>query len=543
MPEAGKLLTSKTLPCKSSKRTFASLSIRDSYVFVQYSLRRKLCMMNALDNSVSSTKITNGDKPLTGAKGSHAHQKRQEHDLLGSRLVDQAAYYGIHTLRASENFQVTKIPLSAYPELLRSFASVKQAAARTNAKLGLLDPTIADAIELACSDIRSGALHTEFIIDVVQGGAGTSTNMNANEVIANRALEILGYARGTYEVVHPLEHVNLGQSTNDAYPTALKIALYEVSVGLYETLLALSQAFRAKGHEFADVLKIGRTQLQDAVPITLGQEFVAYANLSEQSANELLAAREHLLTVNLGGTAIGTGLNAHPKFPQLVCENLSAITDISITSAHNLVESTQDTWPFTHLSAAVKHAAVKLSKISSDLRLLASGPRAGLSEINLPAVQAGSSIMPGKINPVIPEVVNQVAYEVIGNDASITHAAEAGQLELNVFEPIIGHSLFKSINHLSKACETLRTRCVEGITANEEHLRTVMEKSIGIATAFSPYVGYNMATEVAMQALETGRSIPGIILERDLMTEQEIEAVLTPERLIPTLSVDPAFKH
>ncbi|MGC0367667.1 aspartate ammonia-lyase [Rhodococcus sp. 27YEA15] len=462
---------------------------------------------------------------------------RIEHDLLGDREIPAAAYWGVHTLRAVENFPITAIPISTYPDLVVALACVKQAAALANRDLGLLDADKADAIVAACIEIRDGALHEQFVVDVIQGGAGTSTNMNANEVIANRALETLGHRRGDYHLLHPLDHVNMGQSTNDVYPTAVKVAVQFALRRLQDSMRTLATAFNGKAVEFADVVKMGRTQLQDAVPMTLGQEFGTYEVMLGEDADRLLEAGALIEEINLGGTAIGTGLNAHPRYAELVCRHLNTTAEIPVSTAANLVEATQDVGSFVQLSGVLKRTAVKLSKICNDLRLLSSGPRAGLSEINLPPVQAGSSIMPGKVNPVIPEVVNQVAFEVIGNDVSITLAAEAGQLQLNAFEPIIAHSLFQSITHLTHACDTLATRCVVGITANIEHLRHTVEHSIGVVTALNPYIGYAAATSVAADAMATGRSIPALVLERGLLTEAEIAEILKPENLIRSVEL------
>ncbi len=456
---------------------------------------------------------------------------RNEHDLLGDREVPAAAYYGVHTLRAVENFPITGTPISAYPDLVSALASVKEAAALANRDLGLLDDRKVDAIVQACEEIRAGRLHDHFVVDVIQGGAGTSTNMNANEVIANRALELLGHERGAYGHLHPLEDVNAGQSTNDVYPTAVKLALQLAAARLLEAMEVLRQAFAAKAEEFADVLKMGRTQLQDAVPMTLGQEFAAYAVMLDEDRARLAEACALISEINLGGTAIGTGLNAHPDYAALACRHLGAITGIPFTVAGDLVEATQDMGAFVQLSGVLKRIAVKLSKTCNDLRLLSCGPRAGLAEINLPPVQAGSSIMPGKVNPVIPEVVNQIAFEVIGNDVTVTFAAEAGQLQLNAFEPVIAHSLLKSIGHLRAGCLTLAERCVTGITANREHLARLVEQSIGLATALNPHIGYEQATAVAQEALTTGAAVHDLVLAKGLLTQEQLREILHPDNL------------
>ena len=459
------------------------------------------------------------------------HRTRVEHDLLGDRAVPDDAYYGVHTLRAIENFPITGTPISIYPALIRALACIKQAAAMANNELGLLDDERTRVIVRACEEVRDGGLHDQFVVDVIQGGAGTSTNMNANEVICNRALELMGHARGDYAALHPIEHVNMSQSTNDVYPTALKLAAWFGIAGLIDAMETLRLAFADKALEFVDVLKMGRTQLQDAVPMTLGQEFSTYATMLGEDQQRLHEAGDLIREINLGATAIGTGITAHPDYAALVCRRLSEITGVQLVTAPDLIEATQDCGAFVQLSGVLKRVAVKLSKTCSDLRLLSSGPRAGLNEIDLPAMQAGSSIMPGKVNPVIPEVVNQIAYEVIGNDVTVTYAAEAGQLQLNAFEPIIAHSLFKSITHLRNGCLTLAERCVRGITANRERLRAMVENSIGIVTALNPYIGYANATAVAAEAHATGGSIYRIVLERGLMSREELDRVMRPEEL------------
>ena len=462
---------------------------------------------------------------------------RVEHDLLGNREVPAEAYYGVHTLRAVENFPITGTPISIYPDLILALACIKQAAALANRELGLLDKEKTDVIVKACEEIRAGKLHEQFVVDVIQGGAGTSTNMNANEVIANLALELLGHQRGEYQYLHPNEHVNMSQSTNDVYPTSLKVATYFSIFRLVDAMVVLRRAFEVKAEEFKDVLKMGRTQLQDAVPMTLGQEFSTYAVMLGEDEERLKEAAMLIREINLGATAIGTGINAHPDYAGLVCRRLSAITGIPLITAPNLVEATQDCGAFVQLSGVLKRVAVKLSKTCNDLRLLSSGPRAGLGEINLPPMQAGSSIMPGKVNPVIPEVVNQIAFEVIGNDLTVSFAAEAGQLQLNAFEPIIAHSLFKSVTHLRNGCLTLAERCVQGITANRERLRSSVEHSIGVVTALNPYIGYANSTEVAQEALLTGKSVYELVLEKKLLSKEQLDdilqpAVLTKPRLI-----------
>ncbi|MEW6688229.1 MAG: aspartate ammonia-lyase [Pseudomonadota bacterium] len=456
---------------------------------------------------------------------------RTEHDLIGDHAVPAEAYYGIHTLRALENFAITGTSISIYPDLVAALACVKQAAAIANSELGLLDERRAMAIRLACEEVREGKLLEEFVVDVIQGGAGTSTNMNANEVIANRALEILGHAKGEYQHLHPLDHVNLSQSTNDVYPTAVKVALQFGIRRLLNEMSFLRKEFESKAIEFSDALKIGRTQLQDAVPMTLGQEFSTYAVMLQEDESRLAEAASLIREINLGATAIGTGINAHPEYAARVTRRLSEIAGVELIVSPNLIEATQDAGAFVQLSGVLKRIAVKLSKTCNDLRLLSSGPRAGLGEISLPAVQAGSSIMPGKVNPVIPEVVNQVAFEVIGNDIAVTMAAEAGQLQLNAFEPIIAHSLFKSIAHLAAACRTLGERCVRGIVANRERARRFVDESTALVTALNPFIGYARASEIAKEALATGRRVYDLVLEKKLMSREDLDAVLAPEVL------------
>ncbi|MDR7303597.1 aspartate ammonia-lyase [Haloactinomyces albus] len=456
---------------------------------------------------------------------------RNEHDLLGDFEVPDDVYYGVHTARALENFPISGMPIASWPDLVAALACVKQAAALANRDLGLLPESKADAIVKACDDIRTGWGHDQFVVDVIQGGAGTSTNMNANEVIANRALELLGHDLGDYRYLHPLEEVNLGQSTNDVYPTAARVALQWSIRRLLSAVQMVREAFAAKGVEFAAVTKIGRTQLQDAVPMTLGQEFDAFASLIEKDRRRLLESRASLAEVNLGGTAIGTGLNAHPDYATLACGHLAKITGLDVQSDANPVAATQDTSCFVQISTALKRFVVNLSKMCNDLRLLSSGPRAGLGEIALPAVQAGSSIMPGKVNPVIPEVVNQVAFEVIGQDTTITMAAEAGQLQLNAFEPIIVHSLFTGMARLTAACNVLAKRSIAGITAEADSLRASVEHSISLITAVNQQIGYTEATAIAQEALATNRGVVEIIAERGLLSPDELTELLDPNRI------------
>ncbi len=467
-------------------------------------------------------------------------QYRLEHDLLGERQVPARRYYGVQTLRALENFHITGIPLFHYPHFIQALAYVKKAAAQANARLGLLDERLAEAIVRACDEILAGQWHTEFVVDIVQGGAGTSTNMNANEVIANRALEILGYEKGRYDILHPNTHVNMAQSTNDVFPTALRLALYMQLEGLLDSLRFLRHSFEEKAAEFAEIIKVGRTQLQDAVPITLGQEFSAYATTLGEDIQRVQEARALILEINMGGTAIGTGLNADPQYAPLVTQILRELTHIPVSLAENLVEATQDTGAYVQLSGVLKRVAVKLSKICNDLRLMASGPRAGLGEINLPPMAPGSSIMPGKVNPIIPEVVNQVAFQVVGNDVAVTLAAEAGQLELNVMEPVIAYNLFTSINMLRRAARTLAERAVRGITPNPERTRRMVEESIGLATALNPVLGYEKATEVAREALSSGRNVRDIVLEKGYLSPEALDDLLKPENMTRPRPINPA---
>ncbi len=474
----------------------------------------------------TSTRVVNaGAQYISG-------RTRTEHDLLGDRDVPHEFYYGVQTLRALENFNISGISQAHYPVLIESLAMVKLAAARANHELGLLPDDIAGAIEQACDEIINGKLHTHFVVDMIQGGAGTSTNMNANEVIANRALEILGHEKGQYDFCHPNNHVNLSQSTNDAYPTALHLALIRSNERLVKVLGKLVAAFRSKAVEFAHVIKMGRTQLQDAVPMTLGQTFEAMAATLGEEIDRLNQNAALFLEVNMGGTAIGTGINAHPDYPARVLAHLRTITGREMITAPDLIEATSDTGAFVMYSSAIKRMAVKLSKISNDLRLLSSGPRAGLNEINLPKMQPGSSIMPGKVNPVIPEVVNQISFKVIGNDLTVTLAAEAGQLELNVFEPVIAQSIFESIEMLKNGMTTLMHRCIEGITANEEVCRGHVANSIGIVTALNPVLGYDICSGLAREALESGGSVYDLVLERNLLSREELDRLLSPESMI-----------
>lgn len=457
---------------------------------------------------------------------------RIEHDMLGNKEVPYDAYYGVQTVRAFENFNISGVSINHYKSLIVALAQVKWAAAKANMEVGYLDDKVGNAIIEACKDIIGGKYHSHFIVDMFQGGAGTSTNMNANEVIANRALEIMGHKKGEYEYCHPNEHVNKAQSTNDVYPTALKIAFNYANLKLIKSLRNLISSFRKKSLEFKHVIKMGRTQLQDAVPMTLGQEFGAFASTLEEEVKRLDDVTHLFYEVNMGGTAIGTGLNAHAEYKEEVVHDLREITGLPISAAPNLIEATQDTGSFVMYSSAIKRLAIKLSKICNDLRLLSSGPTAGLNEINLPKMQPGSSIMPGKVNPVIPEVVNQIAYKVIGNDLTVTLAAEAGQLQLNVMEPVIAQSLFENLELLINSMITLRVRCIDGITANVEHCRRMVENSISIVTALNPELGYETSSMLSKEAVATGKSVYNLVLEKKLLSKERLDELLSPENLV-----------
>ncbi len=458
---------------------------------------------------------------------------RTEHDFLGEMEIPNEVYYGIQTARALDNFHITGIPISTEPLLIKAFGYVKKAAALANRDCGVLQPEIADAICKACDKLIAGEYLDQFVTDMIQGGAGTSVNMNANEVIANIALEILGHPKGDYQYVHPNNHVNFSQSTNDAYPTAFRLALYHKIENFIESLEALQAAFAQKGEEFKNVLKMGRTQLQDAVPMTLGAEFKGFSTTIKEDIQRLNEAKMLICEINMGATAIGTSINAPEGYPQIVTEHLRAITGIPVVLAEDLIEATCDTGAYVQVSGVLKRSAIKISKICNDLRLLSSGPRAGINEINLPRMQPGSSIMPGKVNPVIPEVVNQTAHYVIGCDITVTMAAEAGQLQLNVMEPVIAFSLFSSFTYMENACYTLTNKCVKGITANEEICANMVMNSIGIVTSLNPILGYEEASSIAKEALATGKSIYQItVIERKLITQQKWEEIFSIENLI-----------
>lgn len=451
---------------------------------------------------------------------------RVEHDLLGNYEVPADAYWGVHTARARDNFPISGVPIGHYRSLVKALAQVKEAAARANVELGALPRDIGEAVIQASKDVAEGGYDQHFVVDLIQGGAGTSSNMNANEVIANRALDIIGKPHGSYDAIHPLNHVNHSQSTNDVYPTALKVALIAEIQTLITAMEYLRGAFEAKSREFSHVVKMGRTQLQDAVPMTLGQEFGAYGRMLGEDEQRLRDIIPLLCELNLGGTAIGTGINAPKGYAVKAIGYLSVITGVPFTPAEDMVEATQDTGVFVMLSGVLKRVAVKMSKVANDLRLLSSGPRAGFGEINLPAVQAGSSIMPGKVNPVIPEVVNQICFAAIGNDLTVTMAVEAGQLQLNAFEPIMARALLQSITYVRQGSYILADRCVSGITANVEKMRHDVEHSIGTVTALAPTIGYENATAVAQRAQATGGSVRDVVLEMGLLKPEEIDALL-----------------
>lgn len=454
---------------------------------------------------------------------------RVEKDSIGTKDVPENVYYGVQSLRAAENFHITG--LNMHPEIINSLAYIKKAAAITNCEAGLLDKRRTQAIVQACDEILEGRFREDFIVDPIQGGAGTSLNMNANEVIANRAIEILGGKKGDYSVVNPNDHVNCGQSTNDVIPTAGKMTSLRLLKKLKKQLLRLHSALEQKADEFDSVIKMGRTQLQDAVPIRLGQEFKAYSVAILRDLNRMDKAMDEMRTLNMGGTAVGTGLNADESYLRRIVPNLSEISGMDLVQAYDLIDATQNLDSFVAVSGAVKACAVTLSKIANDLRLMSSGPRAGFGEINLPAKQNGSSIMPGKVNPVIPEVVNQVAFNAIGNDMTITMAAEAGQLELNAFEPIIFYCLFQSIDTIAYAVNTFVDNCVIGITANETRCRYFVENSVGIITAICPYVGYQKAAEIAKEAIKTGESVRKLIIEKGLLTKEQMDEIMDPVQM------------
>lgn len=459
--------------------------------------------------------------------------QRREHDFLGEREIPKDVYYGIQTLRAIENFHITGIPLKVEPLFVQALGFVKKAAAMANAELGVLDRDTAERIIKASDRVINGEFNDQFITDLIQGGAGTSVNMNANEVIANVALEMMGKEKGDYDFCHPNNHVNCSQSTNDAYPTAFRIALINKLTDYSQSLHALADAFYEKGEEFKQVLKMGRTQLQDAVPMSMGDEFKAFATNIREELSRIEDSKRLISEINMGATAIGTGVNAPEGYGALVTKHLSAITGLDLLLSGDLIEATNDTGAYVQLSGVLKRTAVKVSKICNDLRLLSSGPRTGLNEINLPPMQPGSSIMPGKVNPVIPEVVNQTAFYVIGADLTLTLAAEAGQLQLNVMEPVIAFSLFTSITYMTNACNTLREKCVVGITANASRTQEMVMQSIGIVTQLNPILGYEKSAAIAREALDSGKSVHDIaVKEKKLITQEKWEEIFTFENLI-----------
>ena len=463
---------------------------------------------------------------------------RIESDLIGSREIPASALYGVQTLRGIENFPISKFHLNEYPLFIKGLALTKMAAAKANRELNLLTEEQAHAIIEACQEIIDSKHYEQFPVDMIQGGAGTTTNMNANEVIANRALEIMGHQRGEYQYCSPNDHVNCAQSTNDAYPTAIHIGLYESHLRLIPHLQALIDSFNKKGEAFAHIIKMGRTQLEDAVPMTLGQTFHGFASILKNEITHLNEAAEDFLTVNMGATAIGTGICAEPGYAEKCVSALAELTQLPYRLSDDLVGATSDTSCMVGYAAALKRVAVKLNKICNDLRLLASGPRCGLGEFNLPAMQPGSSIMPGKVNPVIPEVMNQICYKVIGNELCVTMAGEAAQMELNAMEPVMAQCCFESIDLMINGMDTLRTRCVDGIVANEEHCKANVHNSIGVVTALNPVIGYKNSTKIAKEALETGRSVYELVLEHGILSKEDLDTILSPENMIHPVKLD-----
>ncbi len=465
-------------------------------------------------------------------------QFRTESDLIGAREVPECALYGVQTLRGIENFEISKFHLNEYPLFIKGLAITKMAAARANHELGLLSDAQAAAIEQACQELLDGKHHEQFPVDMIQGGAGTTTNMNANEVIANRALEIMGHKRGEYQFCSPNDHVNCAQSTNDAYPCAIHLGMYFTHLRFIEHFRVMIEAFRKKAEEFKSIIKLGRTQLQDAVPMTLGQTFSGFASILNDEIKHLDEAAADFLTVNMGATAIGTGICAEPGYSELCIKALREITGWDIKIADDLVGATSDTSCLVGYASALKRVAVKMNKICNDLRLLASGPRFGLGEFNLPAMQPGSSIMPGKVNPVIPEVMNQICYKVIGNELCVTMAGDAAQMELNAMEPVMAQCDFESVDLMINGFETLRKRCVEGITPNIERCRKEVHESIGVVTALNPVIGYKNSTKIAKEALETGRSVYDLVLEHGILNKEELDTILAPENMIKPVKLD-----
>ena len=468
---------------------------------------------------------------------------RIESDLIGAREIPSNALYGVQTLRGIENFPISKFHLQDYPRFIYGLAVTKMAAAKANHELGLLTDEQANAIKTACQEIMDGQHHDQFPVDMIQGGAGTTTNMNANEVIANRALELMGHQRGEYQYCSPNDHVNCSQSTNDAYPTAIHVGLYYKHLSFIPHLMDLIEAFRKKAKEFAHVIKMGRTQLQDAVPMTLGQTFNGFASILNDEVLHLNEAAADFLVVNMGATAIGTGICAEPGYSEKCIEAMREITGFDFKLSSDLVGATSDTSCMVGYSSALRRLAVKVNKICNDLRLLGCGPRCGLSEFNLPAMQPGSSIMPGKVNPVIPEVMNQICYKVMGNDLCVTMAGDAAQLELNAMEPVMAQCCFESVDLMIHGFDTLRTRCVDGITANEEKCKNEVHNSIGVVTALNPIIGYKNSTKIAKEALETGRSVYELILEHDILDKDDLDKILSPENMLKPVKLDIHPKH
>ncbi len=473
----------------------------------------------------------------------NTEETRMESDLLGSREIPAKALYGVQTLRGLENFPISKFHLNEYPLFINGLAITKMAAAQANHELGLLTDEQTNGIVVACQEILDGKHHEHFPVDMIQGGAGTTTNMNANEVIANRALEIMGHNRGEYQYCSPNDHVNCAQSTNDAYPTAIHIGLYYSHQNLLPHLQMLIDSFDKKGDEFADIIKMGRTQLEDAVPMTLGQTFHGFASILRDEIKHLNEAAADFLTVNMGATAIGTGICAEPGYAEKCVNALVKITNLPFVLSGDLVGATSDTSCMVGYAAALKRVAVKMNKICNDLRLLASGPRCGLGEFNLPAMQPGSSIMPGKVNPVIPEVMNQICYKVIGNELCVTMAGEAAQMELNAMEPVMAQCCFESIDLMVNGMDTLRTRCVDGIIANKEHCISNVHNSIGVVTALNPVIGYKNSTKIAKEAMATGRSVYDLVLEHDILSKEDLDTILSPENMIKPVKLDIHPKH
>ena len=463
---------------------------------------------------------------------------RIESDLIGSREVPESALYGVQTLRGIENFNISKFHLNEYPLFIQGLAITKMGAAMANRELDLLTEEQANAIIEACKEILNGKHHDQFPVDMIQGGAGTTTNMNANEVIANRALELMGHQRGEYQFCSPNDAVNRSQSTNDAYPTAIHIGLYYTHLKLVEHFKALIASFRKKAEEMAHIVKMGRTQLEDAVPMTLGQTFNGFASILEQEVANLNYAAQDFLTVNMGATAIGTGITAEPGYAEKCVAALRQITGFKIRLAKDLVGATSDTSCMVGYSGAMRRIAVKMNKICNDLRLLASGPRCGFGEINLPAMQPGSSIMPGKVNPVIPEVMNQISYKVIGNDLCVTMSGEAAQMELNAMEPVMAQCCFESADLFMNGFDTLRTLCIDGITANEDRCRQEVHDSIGVVTALNPVIGYKNSTKIAKEAQQTGRGVYELVLEHDILSKEDLDTILKPENMIKPVKLD-----